>query len=58
MIFNKITCWNIFDHTNSPEPLWNLQRQGRHREARCMARSLTIRHPFRMIPVIIQCHRG
>lgn len=56
MIFDKVTCWNIFDHTNNPEPLWNLQRLGKHREAQRAAMRLTLRHPLRMIPVIILCH--
>jgi len=54
-VFDKNTCWNIFDHTDSPEPLWDLQRQGKHTEARCIALRLTLRHPLRMLPVIINC---
>jgi len=57
-IFDKTTCWNIFDHTGTPEPLWNLQRAGEHSAARRAAILLTLRHPFRMIPVIVACHRG
>ena len=54
-IFDKTTCWNIFDHTDSPEVLWNLQRQGRHSKARRAAIRLTLRHPLRMLPVIVNC---
>ena len=56
-IFDKTTCWNIFDHSNTPEPLWNLQRQGRHSEARRIAIQLTLRYPLRMLPVIFNCLR-
>ncbi len=56
-IFDKVTCWNIFDHTDNPEQLWNLQRAGEHNAARRAAIRLTLRHPFRMIPVIINCSR-
>ena len=56
-IFDKTTCWNIFDHTDTPEPFWNLQRQGKHREARQVAIQLTLRHPIRMLPVIVNCLR-
>ena len=56
-IFDKATCWNIFDHTDKPEPLWNLQRQGRHSEARRAAIQLTLRHPLRMLLVILSCLR-
>ena len=56
-IFDKTTCWNIFDHTDSPEPLWDRQRQGKDGEARRLAIGLTIRHPLRMLPVIISCIR-
>ena len=42
-IFDKTTCWNIFDHTDKPEPLWDLQRQGKHSEARRAAIRLTLR---------------
>ena len=42
-IFDKTTCWNIFDHTDTPEPLWNLQRQEKHSEARQAAIQLTLR---------------
>jgi len=54
-IFDKSTCWNIFDHADAPEPLWDLQRQGKHSEVRCAAIRLTIRHPLRMLLVIISC---
>jgi len=54
-IFDKGTCWNIFDHTDTPEPLWDLQRQGKHDEARRAAKRLTLKHPLRMLPVIISC---
>ena len=56
-IFDKTTCWNIFDHTDAPEPLWDLQRQGKHSETRLAAIRLTLRHPLRMLPVIIYCRR-
>jgi len=56
-IFDKTTCWNIFDHTDTPEPLWDLQRQGKHNEARQAAIQLTLRHPLRMLPVIVNCLR-
>ena len=56
-IFAKTTCWNIFDHTDTPEPLWDLQRQGKHSEARRAAIRLTLRHPLRMLPVIVSCLR-
>ena len=56
-IFDKTTCWNIFDHTDTPEPLWNLQRQGRHSEACRAAIRLTFKHPMRMLPVIFNCLR-
>ena len=56
-IFDKTTCWNIFDHTDTPEPLWSLQRQGKHREAQKTAIQLTLRHPLRMLPVIVNCLR-
>ena len=56
-IFDKGTCWNIFDHTDTPEPLWDLQRQGKHDEARRAAMRLTLKHPLRMLPVIISCIR-
>ena len=54
-IFDKTTCWNIFDHTDTPEPLWDQQRQGKHSEARRAAIRLALLHPFRMLPVIINC---
>ena len=54
-IFDKTTCWNIFDHTKDPERYWALQRAGLHEEARRAAIRLTLRHPLRMIPVIIAC---
>ena len=54
-IFDKGTCWNIFDHTDTPEPLWDLQRQGKHSEARRAAILLTLKHPLRMLPVILNC---
>jgi hypothetical protein len=56
-IFDKTTCWNIFDHADNPEPLWNLQHAGKHKAARRAAIFLTLRHPLRMIPVIIDCVR-
>ena len=56
-ILDKATCWNIFDHTDSPERLWDLQRQGKHREAQKVAIRLTLRHPLRMLPVIVNCLR-
>ena len=56
-IFDMTTCWNIFDHTDSPERLWDLQRQGKHREAQKVAIRLTLRHPLRMLPVIVNCLR-
>ena len=56
-IFGKTTCWNIFYHTDTPEPLWNLLRQEKHSEARRAAIRLTLLHPFRMLPVIISCLR-
>jgi len=56
-IFDKTTCWNIFDHTNTPERYWDLQRQGKHSEARRAAIRLTLRHPIRMLPVIMSCLR-
>ena len=56
-IFDKTTCWNIFDHTDTPEPLWELQRQGKHHEASRAAIRLTLRHPLRMLPVIVNCLR-
>ncbi len=54
-IFDKITCWNIFEHTDDPEPLWELQRQGKHRQARKAAMWLTLKHPLRMMKVIFSC---
>ena len=56
-IFDKTTCWNIFDHTGNPEPFWKLQRQGKHSEARRAAIQLSLRHPIRMLPVIVSCLR-
>ena len=56
-IFDKTTCWNIFDHTDAPEPLWDLQHQRKHSDARRAAIRLTLRHPLRMLPVIINCLR-
>ena len=56
-IFDKTTCWNIFDHTDTPEALWDLQRQGKHSEARRAAIWLTLLHPHRMVLVIISCLR-
>ena len=56
-ILDKATCWNIFDHTDTPEPLWELQRQGKHREARRAAVRLTLRHPIRMLPIIFNSLR-
>ena len=56
-IFDKGTCWNIFDQTDTPEPLWALLRQGKHDEARRAAMRLTLKHPLRMLPVIISCIR-
>ena len=56
-IFNKTTCWNIFDHTSNSEKYWNLQRAGHHKSARRAAILLTIRFPFRMLPVIRDCYR-
>lgn len=56
-IFDKTTCWNIFDHAEEPERYWALQRTGLHKEARRAAIRLTFRHPFVMIPVIIACTR-
>ena len=56
-IFDNTTCWNIFDHTDNPEPLWDLQRQGKHRKARRAAIRLTLRHPIRMLTVIVNCLR-
>ena len=56
-IFDKTTCWNIFDHTDTPEPLWNLQRQGKHSQARRAAIRLTLKHPIRILPVILACLR-
>lgn len=57
-IFTANVCWNIFDYADQPEPLWSLQRAGRHAEARRAAIGLTLRHPIRMIPVIIDCLRN
>ena len=54
MLFNSDTCWNIFDHTDTPEPLWDLQRQGKHSEARRAAIRLTLRHPLRMLPILLK----
>jgi hypothetical protein len=51
-LFNNDTCWNIFDHTATPERFWDLQRQGKHSKARRAAIRLTLRHPLRMLPVI------
>jgi hypothetical protein len=56
-IFDKTTCWNIFDHTDTPEPLWDLQREGKHSEALLAALWLTLKHPVRMFPVIVSCLR-
>ena len=56
-IFDKTTCWNIFDHTDTPELYWNLQRAGLHEAARVAAICLTLRHPFRLLPVIFACIR-
>ena len=57
-IFDNATCWNIFDHTDDPERYWALQRAGLHDAARTAAIRLTLRHPLRMIPVIIACARS
>ena len=54
-IFDKTTCWNIFDHTDTPETLWYLQRLGKHSDARRAAIRLTLRHPLRMLPVVFSC---
>ena len=56
-IFDKTTCWNIFDHAEEPERYWALQRAGLHKEVCRAAIWLTLRHPFMMIPVIISCAR-
>jgi len=56
-IFDKTTCWNIFDHAEDPERYWALQRTGLQKEARRAAIRLTLQHPLRMIPVIIACAR-
>ena len=56
-IFGITTCWNIFDHTDDPERYWALQRAGLHDAALTAAIRLTLRHPLRMIPVIIACTR-
>ena len=56
-IIGKTTCWSIFDHTDTPELLWDLQRQGKHSEARQAAIRLTLRHPLSMLPVIVSCLR-
>ena len=56
-IFDKTTYWNIFDHTDTPECYWKLQRDGQHKAARRVAILLTIRHPLRMLPVIRACSR-
>ena len=57
-IFGNTTCWNIFDHTDDPERYWALQRVGLQDAARKAAIRLTLRHPLRMIPVIIACARS
>lgn len=54
-IFGYTTCWNIFDHTDNPERYWALQCAGLHDAARAAAIFQTLRHPLRMIPVIIAC---
>ena len=56
-IFDKSTCWNIFDLTDTPEPLWDLQRQGKHSDARRAAIRITLRHPLRILSVIVSCLR-
>ena len=56
-IFDKTTCWNIFDHVDNPEQYWALQRAGRHAEARKAAIILTLLHPIKLIPVIFDCIR-
>ena len=56
-IFDKTTCWNIFDHTEEPERYWALQHIGLHDKARRAAIRLTLRNPLTMIPVIIACAR-
>ena len=56
-IFDKTTCWNIFDHAENPERYWALQRAGLQDAARTAAILLTLRHPIKMIPVIISCAR-
>jgi hypothetical protein len=56
-IFDKTTCWNIFDHAADPERYWALHHAGQHDEARRAAIWLTLRHPLTMIPVIISCAR-
>lgn len=57
IIFDKVTCWNIFDHVDNPEPYWALQRAGYHDAARMAAIGLTVRHPIRILPVIFRCIR-
>ncbi len=55
MLFDKIICWNIFDHANNPEPYFALLHRRNYKEARSAARKMTLRHPVLMIPVIIDC---
>jgi hypothetical protein len=54
-IFDKTTCWDIFDQLLDPEPYWALQRAGLYEAARRAAIRLTLLHPIKMIPVIIAC---
>ena len=57
-IFDNTARWNIFDRTDDPERYWALQRAGLYDAARAAAVLLTLRHPLRMIPVIITCARS
>lgn len=53
IIFSKPACWDIFDHTDAPELFWELQREGKHSQAKRAAIRITLRHPIKMIPVLI-----
>lgn len=57
MLFDKNTCWNIFDHEAEPEPIWDLMSRGFFKTARLKAMLITLRHPLRTIPIIVGCLR-
>ena len=46
-------AWNIFDHTNEPEELWNLIDDGQLLLAWGTAMRLTLRNPRLFLPVFL-----